>query len=271
MAEPILIVDHVGKAWPIDGAAQRSATVLGSVYSSVKNLFRSPPSDQSRLYWALRDVSLSVARGELVGLIGQGGAGKSALLKVISRVMEPSHGRVRLRGRVAAMMDAKIDFHLELTARENIFLRGAILGMTRREIRNRFDELVDFAELGKFLNTPLKYYSLGMTTCLSFAVAAHLDSEIVLIDEVFSFGAAVFREKCMAKLRHEARAKGRAVLFVSQDMDAIRQLCPRAILMDRGSVVADGPAEETIRAYQATLSTSAFNATTDPGWEVLGC
>jgi lipopolysaccharide transport system ATP-binding protein len=143
--------------------------------------------------------------------------------------------------------------------------------MTRPQIRNRFDELVDFAGLRKFLDTPIKYYGLGMTTRLSFAVTAYLDSEIVLIDELFSFGDGEFREKCITKLRHDASVKGRAVLFVSQDMDAVRQLCPRAILMDRGTVAADGPVEETIRAYQATLRISTSTATTDPGWDVLGC
>lgn len=263
MAEPVLTVDHLGKAYRLGDVRQSSTTFLGTVRSAVKTLFR-PPPNQSALFWALRDVSLSVAQGEFVGVIGRKGAGKSTLLKVISRITEPTNGRVRLRGRVAAMLDANTDFHPELTARESVFLRGANLGMTWREIRSRFDELVDFSGVvGKFLDTPMKYYSLGMTAQLSFAVAAHLDSELLLVDEAFSFVGVEFLENWVTKMRQVAGAEERAVLFVSQDMAAIRQLCPRAILMHQGRVIVDGPTEEAIREYQASSGTSADKAQTD--------
>jgi lipopolysaccharide transport system ATP-binding protein len=268
MAEPILMVERLGKAYPLGGRRLGSSTFLDDVRDTVANLFRPRPVNQSAipspLFWALRDVSLSVAAGELVGVIGNRAAGKSTLFKVLNRITEPTSGRVRLRGRVAAMLDLNSDFIPELTARENIFLRGAILGMTRREIRNRFDELVDFSGLGKFLDTPIKRYSLGMTTALSFAIAAHLDSDILLVDEVFSYAGPEYREKCMAKMRHDAGMRAHAVLFVSQDMAAVRQLCPRVILMDRGRIVADGPADEVTHAHQTSLDLWTNKLTTGP-------
>jgi lipopolysaccharide transport system ATP-binding protein len=252
LSEPILTVDRLRRTYPLGDERHGRTTFLNTVRGTVKDLFCLPPVDQSPQLWAVRDVSFSVARGEIVGVIGQNGAGKSTLLKVISRVTEPTSGQVRLRGRVAAMLDAYTDFHQELTALENIFLRGAIFGMTRREVRNRFDELVDFSELRKFLDTPVKRYSLGMTTHLSFAIPAHLDSKILLVDEVLSFASTEFREKAMAKMRQDAGVRGRAVLFVSQDMDVIRQLCPRTILMQKGTIIAEGSTEKAIRIHRAS-------------------
>jgi len=190
--------------------------------------------------WALRDVSLDVEQGEVLGIIGSNGAGKSTLLKVLSRVTAPTSGRIKIRGRVASLLEVGTGFHPELTGRENIFLNGAILGMTKAEVRRKFDEIVEFSEIGKFIDTPVKRYSSGMYVRLAFAVAAHLDPEILVVDEVLAVGDAAFQKKCIGKMGDVAKG-GRTVLFVSHNMGAVRSLCPRAALMRHGRLdsVAD--------------------------------
>lgn len=197
---------------------------------------------------ALQDVSFQVMQGERVGIIGRNGAGKSTLLKILSRITEPSTGRVRMRGRVASLLEVGTGFHPELTGRENIFLNGAILGMARSELRKKFDEIVAFAEVEQFLDTPVKRYSSGMYVRLAFAVAAYLEPDILIIDEVLSVGDVQFQKKCMGKMEEVGR-EGRTVLFVSHNMNAVRKLCGRAILLERGMVELNGNADEVINKY----------------------
>lgn len=200
-------------------------------------------------FWALKDVSFEIDRGERVGIIGRNGAGKSTLLKILSRITEPTTGRVEIRGRVASLLEVGTGFHPELTGRENIYLNGAILGMTRREIRSKFDEIVDFAEVEKFLDTPVKRYSSGMYVRLAFAVAAHLEPEILVVDEVLAVGDAQFQSKCLGKMQEVADEDGRTVLFVSHNVNAIRKLCSSAILLSGGSVYSIGPSEAATQEY----------------------
>jgi homopolymeric O-antigen transport system ATP-binding protein len=201
-----------------------------------------------RTIWALMDVNFEVKQGEIVGLIGRNGAGKSTLLKILSRITEPTSGRVRLRGRVGSLLEVGTGFHPELTGRENIFLNGAVMGMKRSEIALRFDEIVEFAGIGKFLDTPVKHFSSGMYMRLAFAVAAHLDQEILLVDEVLAVGDVAFQKKCMNKVSNISQS-GRTVLFVSHNMEAISQLCPRVMMLENGHLVTDGPSDETLRNY----------------------
>jgi lipopolysaccharide transport system ATP-binding protein len=209
---------------------------------------REPQPD--RTIWALKDVSFEVAHGEVLGIIGRNGAGKSTLLKILSRITEPTEGEVRLRGRVGSLLEVGTGFHPELTGRENIFLNGAVLGMTRAEIERKFDEIVAFAEVERFIDTPVKHYSSGMAVRLGFAVAAHLEPEILLVDEVLAVGDAAFRQKCLGKMGDVAR-EGRTVLFVSHNMAAVENLCSRALLLEDGQVQWLDSANATIASYVA--------------------
>jgi lipopolysaccharide transport system ATP-binding protein len=200
------------------------------------------------VFWALRDVSFDIGMGEIIGVIGRNGAGKSTLLKVLSRITEPTTGRVTLRGRVGSLLEVGTGFHPELSGRENIFLNGSILGMSRREIGRKFDEIVAFAEVERFLETPVKRYSSGMYVRLAFAVAAHLDPEILVVDEVLAVGDHVFQQKCMGKMREVGRS-GRTVLFVSHNMTAVESLCSRCLMLDHGRLVADDAPMEVLARY----------------------
>ena len=204
--------------------------------------------DRAEPFWALRDVSLDIAHGEVVGLIGRNGSGKSTLLKVLSRITPPTEGRVTVRGRVASLLEVGTGFHPDLTGRENVFLNGAILGMRKREIEGRFDEIVEFSGVAPFIDTPVKRYSSGMYVRLAFAVAAHLEPEILLVDEVLAVGDAEFQKKCLGKM-HEASRAGRTVLFVSHNMGALRRLCDRAYWLDAGRLRMEGPSESVVRRY----------------------
>ncbi len=207
---------------------------------------QSTPADE---FWALQDVNFEVSRGEVVGIIGRNGAGKSTLLKVLSRITEPTTGRVSLRGRVASLLEVGTGFHPELTGRENIFLNGAILGMHRREIKAKFDEIVAFAEVERFLDTPVKRYSSGMYVRLAFAVAAHLEPEILIVDEVLAVGDTAFQKKCLGKMQDVAKGQGRTVLFVSHNMGAVAQLCNRCLLMTHGKARGFESVNAGIEAY----------------------
>ena len=209
-------------------------------------------------FWALRDVSFEIREGDRVGIIGRNGAGKSTLLKILSRITEPSTGRVKINGRVASLLEVGTGFHPELTGRENIFLNGAILGMTKAEIRRKFDEIVAFAEVEKFLDTPVKHYSSGMYVRLAFAVAAHLEPEILVIDEVLAVGDAQFQKKCLGRME-EAGKEGRTILFVSHNLAAVRALCNRAIVLKNGIVVTDCSVSDAVTKYLEDVAESVLS------------
>ncbi|MGH2976172.1 MAG: polysaccharide ABC transporter ATP-binding protein [Solirubrobacterales bacterium] len=211
---------------------------------------------QPKLLWALRDLSLTIERGEVVGLIGHNGAGKSTLLKILSRIVEPTTGWADVTGRAGSLLEVGTGFHPELTGRENIFLNGAILGMRRSEIRQRFDEIVAFADIERFLDTPVKRYSSGMSVRLAFAVAAHLEPEILLVDEVLAVGDAAFQRKSLAKM-NEVASEGRTVIFVSHNLSIIQALCKRGILLEQGRAIVDAPVEEAVNGYLRKLERGA--------------
>jgi lipopolysaccharide transport system ATP-binding protein len=214
------------------------------------NAFRKPFATLEReTFWALRDVDFDVHKGDVVGIIGRNGAGKSTLLKILSRITEPTSGQIDLYGRVGSLLEVGTGFHPELTGRENIFMNGAILGMSRREIARHFDAIVEFAEVEKFLDTPVKRYSSGMYVRLAFAVAAHLNPEILIVDEVLAVGDAEFQRKCLGKMQDVARNEGRTVLFVSHNMGAIKSLCTRAVLLNKGQMVTCADTDAVIRDY----------------------
>jgi lipopolysaccharide transport system ATP-binding protein len=200
-------------------------------------------------FWALHDISFDVMRGEVVGIIGRNGAGKSTLLKILARITEPTGGRVRIKGRVGSLLEVGTGFHPELTGRENIYLNGAILGMSRREIKNKFDEIVSFADIEKFLDTPVKHYSSGMYVRLAFAVAAHLEPEILIVDEVLAVGDVQFQQKCLGKMEEVAGRDGRTVLFVSHNLGAVQTLCRRAICIESGVIAIDSGAVQAVNYY----------------------
>jgi lipopolysaccharide transport system ATP-binding protein len=231
--------------------ARRLGQVLFHPRSSIQNVGAATRED----FWALRDVNFEIHDGERVGIIGRNGAGKSTLLKILSRITEPSAGRVTITGSVASLLEVGTGFHPELTGRENIFLNGAILGMAKTEIKRKFDEIVAFAEVERFLDTPVKRYSSGMYVRLAFAVAAHLEPEILVVDEVLAVGDAQFQKKCLTKLEQQ-RVSGRTVLFVSHNMGAIRDLCTRVIVLRTGEVIYDGTPDEGISKYVESVSAS---------------
>jgi len=200
-------------------------------------------------FWSLKDVSFDVQAGEVLGVVGKNGAGKSTLLKIISRITEPTAGEIKIRGRIASLLEVGTGFHPELSGRENVFLNGAILGMSRAEIRRKFDDIVEFAEIGQFIDTPVKRYSSGMYVRLAFAVAAHLEPEILIIDEVLAVGDAEFQAKCLGKMRDVSRNQGRTVLFVSHNMAAVKSLCTRVVWLEKGKVRNVGPADKLVVEY----------------------
>ncbi len=258
MGEPenIIRVDDLSKRYVISHAEERGryATLRETLSKGMKSLAgrllgRRAAGPTHEEFWALRDVSFEVKRGEVVGVIGRNGAGKSTLLKILSRITEPTSGRIEIDGRVASLLEVGTGFHPELTGRENIYLNGAILGMSRIEIRRKFDEIVAFAEIEKFLDTPVKRYSSGMYMRLAFAVAAHLEPEILIVDEVLAVGDAAFQKKCLGKMGEVAKG-GRTVLFVSHNLSMIQQLCTKGIYLREGTLERVGPIQELIDQYQ---------------------
>jgi lipopolysaccharide transport system ATP-binding protein len=237
-------VEGIGKSYRL-GSGVRHDTLRDLLMERLRGGGRKAPDEP---FWALRDVCFAVAEGEVVGVVGANGAGKSTLLKILSRITVPSEGRVRLRGRVASLLEVGTGFHPELTGRENVYLNGAILGMSRQEIRSRFDSIVDFAEVEKFLDTPVKRYSSGMSVRLAFAVAAHLESEVLLVDEVLAVGDAGFQKKCLGRLGEVSRS-GRTVLLVSHNMAAVQQVTSRCLLFEGGRLARDGSTEEVVAEY----------------------
>jgi ABC-type polysaccharide/polyol phosphate transport system ATPase subunit len=209
----------------------------------------------ARNFWALKGISLAAEQGKVLGIIGRNGAGKSTLLKIISRITAPTKGEVKIKGRVASLLEVGTGFHPELTGRENVFLNGAILGMTKAEVKSKFDEIVDFSGVGRFIDTPVKRYSSGMYVRLAFAVGAHLDPEILLVDEVLAVGDVGFQKKCLGKMG-EVTKQGRTVLFVSHNIDAVSTLCDRVVWIDGGEIFLDGPTQEVVHRYMETLLSS---------------
>lgn len=253
MRDTVLRTAGLGKKYQIGGAQQRDRTLRETIVQTAMRpieRIRHPgaATHASEELWALKDVEFEVERGEVIGIIGRNGAGKSTLLKILSRITEPTEGRVELRGRVGSLLEVGTGFHSELTGRENIQLNGAILGMSRAEIGNKFDEIVEFSEIGRFLDTPVKRYSSGMFVRLAFAVAAHLDPDILIVDEVLAVGDAEFQRKCLGKMSDVARG-GRTVLFVSHNMGAVNRLCSTGLLLEDGMVRARGPVHEITTMY----------------------
>jgi len=260
MSNWIIETENLGKKYCLrhGGAGHGYVTLREAMIHALKRISR-PLRFQdaaSEDFWALNDLSFRVKPGETVAIIGRNGAGKSTLLKILSRITEPTVGRVRLKGRVSSLLEVGTGFHPELTGRENIYLNGTILGMTKREVDRKFDAILDFAGVQKFVDTPVKHFSSGMQMRLAFAVAAHLEPEILIIDEVLAVGDAVFQKKCLGKMQDVA-ADGRTVLFVSHDLAAVEKLCSRAILLEGGRCRADGPTSQTIAQYQATILEAA--------------
>jgi len=254
----------LGKMYQIGAERDRYRTLRDTLTNAAKRpleRIRHPgaATHHSEKLWALKDVDLEVQYGEALGIIGRNGAGKSTLLKVLSHITEPTEGRVEIRGRVASLLEVGTGFHPELTGRENISLNGAILGMTRAEIKSRFDEIVEFSEISRFLDTPVKRYSSGMYVRLAFAVAAHLDPEVLIVDEVLAVGDAGFQKKCFGKMEDVA-GQGRTVLLVSHNMMAIRSLCTRAVELDAGRVVNSGEASKVVVDYMARQTETGAEA-----------
>jgi lipopolysaccharide transport system ATP-binding protein len=269
MSDVIISVDKLGKKYSIQHQEERPRykTLREALIRSASGLVRRRDDSQRARareeFWALKNISFDVERGKVLGIIGRNGAGKSTLLKLLSRITPPSEGRITLRGRVASLLEVGTGFHPELTGRENIFLNGSILGMTHAEIRSKFDEIVAFAGVEKFLDTPVKRYSSGMYVRLAFAVAAHLEPEILVVDEVLAVGDAEFQKKCMTKMQDVASGTGRTVLFVSHNMVAIQSLCEHAVLLERGHMKSAGAAAAVIARYLSENMESNQTATWD--------
>ncbi|PTY04682.1 ABC transporter ATP-binding protein [Opitutaceae bacterium EW11] len=254
MSAAAITVEGLGKRYTLRHRAGGPGLLRDRLANLLRAPFRRRDPGSREEFWALRDLSFEVKQGEVVGIIGRNGAGKSTLLKILSRITEPTTGRAIIQGRVASLLEVGTGFHGELTGRENIFLNGAILGMTRREIRAKFDEIVAFSEVEKFLDTPVKFYSSGMYVRLAFAVAAHLEPEILIVDEVLAVGDAAFQKKCLGKMREVATGQGRTVLFVSHNSSALLDLCERGIWLQQGRRAGDGPIRETLSTYLQTGS-----------------
>jgi lipopolysaccharide transport system ATP-binding protein len=267
MSDTIITVENLSKRYLVghQSSSRESYTALRDVIArEARNFTRKTldlvrgrqivQGDEVEEFWALRDVSFEVRRGEVLGVVGRNGAGKSTLLKILSRITEPTRGRVTIRGHVASLLEVGTGFHPELTGRENIYLNGAILGMTRQEIRRKFDEIVAFAEVEQFLDAQVKHYSSGMYVRLAFAVAAHLEPEVLIVDEVLAVGDAEFQRKCLGKMNHVAKQEGRTVLFVSHNMPAVETLCDQAIYLDKGCIQRIGRCATILAEYmQSTI------------------
>ncbi|MEK7641492.1 MAG: ABC transporter ATP-binding protein [Patescibacteria group bacterium] len=257
MSSPIIEVKNIAKSYKITherggyialrdvitDAFKHPLRYLGSKFKDMTGLTK------KEVFWALKDINFTVNPGEVVGIIGHNGAGKSTLLKILSQITSPTEGEITLHGKVGSLLEVGTGFHPELTGRENIFLNGAILGMTRKEMASKFDAIVRFAEIEKFLDTPVKYYSSGMYVRLAFSVAAHMEPDILIIDEVLAVGDADFQKKCLGKMDQITREDGRTILFVSHNMEAVRKLCNRCILIEKGVVKASGDTDEIISMY----------------------
>ena len=272
VSRPVIVAENLSKLYQIGLLEERHQTFREAIMQTAAAPFQrlrrlSGGGRGDDRFWAMRDVSFKVPPGEVVGIVGRNGAGKSTLLKVLSRITEPTEGRVTIRGRVGSLLEVGTGFHTELTGRENVYLNGSILGMSRREIDRKFDEIVAFSGVEKFIDTPVKRYSSGMTVRLGFAVAAHLEPEILIVDEVLAVGDAEFQRRCLGKM-NEVATSGRTVLFVSHNMAAVEGLCTSAILLSGGTLAAEGDVATVLRLYMSSLTTNA--APDEPAKKSLG-
>ena len=255
MSDIIISVENLSKIFIINHVKAERYTALRDVITrqirKVANPLRSKvnTNNTKEEFFALKAINFEIYKGDRVGIIGRNGAGKSTLLKILSRITEPSSGKIKMKGRVASLLEVGTGFHPELTGRENIFLNGGILGMKRLEIKQKFDEIVDFAQVERFLDTPVKRYSSGMYVRLAFAVAAHLEPEILIIDEVLAVGDAEFQKKCLGKMENVSMQEGRTIIFVSHDLSAINRLCNKGILLNNGQVQVKGEIDEVVNVY----------------------
>lgn len=268
MGEPIIRVQGLSKRYMLRHQQAERYTALRDVLANkARSLFKpSRTSASASEFWALKDVSFDIQPGDRVGIIGRNGAGKSTLLKVLSRIVDPTEGRVEINGRLSSLLEVGTGFHPELSGRENIYLNGAILGMSRAEIASKFDEIVAFAEVEQFLDTPVKRYSSGMYVRLAFAVAAHLEPEILVVDEVLAVGDVAFQRKCLGKMESVA-GEGRTVLFVSHQMDAVQRLCNKGLLLHKGRLMATGPMNEVVDRYLESASSGSAHVSFEVGDE----
>jgi len=273
MSRPAISVENLSKVYRLGVKDQTPDTIAGAFTGALRSPLKNwrrlrdlarfrPDDDSPDALWALRDVSFEVAEGEVLGVIGRNGAGKSTLLKILSRITEPTHGRAVIHGRVSSLLEVGTGFHPELTGRENIYMNGTILGMRKREIDRKFDEIVDFSGVEKFLDTPIKRYSSGMNVRLAFAVAAHLEPEILIIDEVLAVGDAEFQKKCLGKM-HDVAQDGRTVLFVSHNMAAVESLCNRGMYLAKGRLADVGPIVEIVSLYRSHIMAGVESARQD--------
>lgn len=273
MSYTAIQVEHLSKQYVLRQQQARNYTALRDVIAdkAKRMVGRGSAAGERTTFMALDDVNFTINAGERVGIIGRNGAGKSTLLKVLSRIVTPTSGRVTLEGRLASLLEVGTGFHPELSGRENIYLNGSILGMTKAEIKSRFDEIVDFAEVEKFLDTPVKRYSSGMYVRLAFAVAAHLEPEILIVDEVLAVGDAAFQKKCLGKMRDVA-GSGRTVLFVSHNMEAVQKLCNTGILLHKGKLITSGGIDEVVKKYldQNSSEKAVFEFDPPPGTDLPG-
>ena len=269
MLEPVIRIENVGKRYMIShrgtgGNNTLRDAITDGVRSFGRRMFPSnrdiAPKTKKEEFWALQDVSLKIERGQVVGIIGRNGAGKSTLLKVLSRITEPTTGRIAIRGRVASLLEVGTGFHSELTGRENIFFNGSVLGMRKAEIKRKFDEIVTFSGVEKFLDTPVKRYSSGMYVRLAFAVAAHLDPDILIIDEVLAVGDAAFQRKCLDRIGDISSREGRTILFVSHNMASIQSLCEKAFLLDNGRLILEGTAQDVVKNYLRSTASMDYDS-----------
>jgi len=261
--EVIVSVKDISKRYVIGHRTNSSRTLRDSIVGGVKRVFRQDKKTRQEDFWALKNVSFDVYKGETLGIIGSNGAGKSTILKILSRIIEPTNGEVSIEGRVASLLEVGTGFHPELTGRENVFFNGSVLGMRRSEILQHFDEIVDFSEIGKFIDTPVKFYSSGMYVRLAFAIAAHLDPDVLIIDEALAVGDVNFQQKCIDKMRDSARS-GKTVLFVTHSMNIVEEICDRAVFLKNGKVEMIGDTSKVVSTYLGATSqdlTTSWKAT----------
>ncbi|WP_411330381.1 polysaccharide ABC transporter ATP-binding protein [Desulfovibrio desulfuricans] len=269
--KPVIQVEGLNKKYLLRHQTEGShhKTLREAITNLPKRLIAGASENSQEEFWAIKDIDFNIMPGDRVGIVGRNGAGKSTLLKLLSRITEPTNGKITLRGSVASLLEVGTGFHPELTGRENIFLNGAILGMKRREVQSKFDEIVDFSGVEKFLDTPVKRYSSGMYVRLAFAVAAHLEPDILVVDEVLAVGDAEFQKKCLGKMEQVSQGRGRTVLFVSHNMAAVRQLCTRGLYLADGSLKLDADIEQAINSYAEDIfEHSTFDPLKLPGIDI---